>query len=372
MSNRSRGRRRRITALIAAAATGMTLIAACGSGAAPAQPDTGASEVVTTAGSTSTEPAATSTVPGTAASSAPMASSEPVASTDSATGAGMATSGAASYPVTVTAANGDVTLASRPSAIVTLSPTSTEMLYAIDAGAQVVAADKNSNYPAGVPNATFDAYQLNIESVTTFHPDLVISSYLSDDEIAKFKALKIPVLVAPPAVTLDDTYAQIDQIGSLTGHVAEATALIERMKSDIAKIVKDATHFDPPATYYYELDQTYYSQTSDTYFGGLLASLGLHSIADKAEGAASSGGYPQLSAEFIVKSDPDYMFLADATCCSQTPVTVAARPGWAGLQAVTGGRVIALDDDLAARWGPRVVDLMREVADALAAHPAHR
>jgi len=87
--------------------------------------------------------------------------------------------------------------------------------------------------------------------------------------------------------------------------------------------------------------------------------------ADAATGAAASGGYPQLSAEFIIKSNPDYIFLADTVCCGQNAKKVAARPGWAQLSAVRDGHVVGLNDDIASRWGPRIVDLLKTVADSL-------
>ena len=77
--------------------------------------------------------------------------------------------------------------------------------------------------------------------------------------------------------------------------------------------------------------------------GGLFALLGMENIADPADAAGT--GYPQLSAEFILAADPDFIFLADTSCCGQSAATVAERPGWAGLQAVAEGRVVPLDDD---------------------------
>jgi iron complex transport system substrate-binding protein len=133
--------------------------------------------------------------------------------------------------------------------------------------------------------------------------------------------------------------------------------------------VKSTPKPSKPLTYYWELDdQGYYSVTSSTFIGQVLGLLGLHSIADAATGAAASGGYPELSAEFIIKSNPDYIFLADTLCCAQTPKKVAARPGWSDLTAVKQGHVVGLNDDIASRWGPRIVDLLRVVADALSKH----
>ncbi|MFZ9402128.1 MAG: ABC transporter substrate-binding protein, partial [Ilumatobacteraceae bacterium] len=112
----------------------------------------------------------------------------------------------------------------------------------------------------------------------------------------------------------------------------------------------------------YELDPTPYTVTSNTFIGGVMASLGLLNIAD---GAEEGNDYPQLSAEIIVERDPDIIFLADTKCCAQSAETVAARDGWGELKAVSTGSIVALDDDIASRWGPRLVNLVRTIADAI-------
>ena len=116
---------------------------------------------------------------------------------------------------------------------------------------------------------------------------------------------------------------------------------------------------------YYELDQTFFSVTSVTFIGHLFARLGMVNIADPAD--PDGFGFPQLSPEFIIEQDPDVVFLADTKCCGQTAATVAERPGWDQLRAVQRGSVVELDDDIASRWGPRIVNLMRAAADAVLA-----
>ncbi len=272
------------------------------------------------------------------------------------------------FPVTVRAANGTVTIASRPTAIVSLSPTATEMLYAIGAGAQVSAVDKDSDYPRAVPRTTLNSLDLNVEAIAKYHPDLVVASDLTAAQLAQLHELGIAVIKEPAAANLVQVYQQLVQLGAVTGHRDGANAEVADMKTRIAHIVKTtpATH----ATYYYELDQTYYSETSSTFIGQVLGLLGLHSIADSAKGAASSGGYPQLSAEFILSANPDYVLLADTICCKQSAATVAARPGWSVLTAVHHDRVVALNDDIASRWGPRIVDLLSTVSRVIRLHPA--
>ena len=274
-------------------------------------------------------------------------------------------SAAAGFPVTI----GDVTLDKRPEKIVSLSPSTTEMLFAIGAGPQVTAVDSNSNHPAGVPKSDLSGFKPNAEAIAAKNPDLVVLSNDIDKIVSQLRALKIPVYLAPAATTLDDSYREIGELGGLTGHAPEATALSQKMKDDIAKLVKDVPQRPDKLTYYYELDPTLYTVTSHTFIGSLFAMAGLENVADPADADGKNGGYPQLSAESLIKSDPKMIFLADTKCCQQSAATVAARKGWAGVTAVKTNQVIGLDDDIASRWGPRVVDLVRAITDAVSKAP---
>jgi iron complex transport system substrate-binding protein len=272
----------------------------------------------------------------------------------------------AAYPVTV----GSVTLDRRPERIVSLTPTATEMLFAIDAGSQVVAVDDQSTFPANAPKTDLSGFKPNVEAIAAKNPDLVVVSDNLHKIVEQLTALKIPVLLTPAAKELTDTYAEIGQLGMLTGHQAEASALTERMKTDIDKIVKGVPSRGKPLTYYYELDPTLYSVTSKTFVGSVFARFGMTNVADAADAGGSKGGYPQLSAETLVQANPDMIFLADTKCCAQSAATVKARKGWGDITAVKTGQVVALDDDIASRWGPRVVDLVQSIADAVAKVPA--
>ena len=249
--------------------------------------------------------------------------------------------------------------AERPQRIVSMSPTATEMLFAIGAGGQVVAVDSNSNYPEEAPTTDLSAYQPNIEAIAGHKPDLVVYSDDPGELAAGLGKLGIPVLKQPAATGLDDTYAQLEQLGKATGHEAEATQLAATMRGEIEKIAA-AARPERPLTYYHELDKNLYSATSKTFIGQLYDQLGMKNIADAADKDAS--GYPQLSGEYVIKADPDLIFLADTKCCGQSAETVAARDGWDQLTAVKSGGVVELDDDVASRWGPRVVDFLKTVA----------
>ncbi len=269
-----------------------------------------------------------------------------------------AASGTTAFPVTV----GSVTLAAKPTHIVSLSPTATETLFAIDAGAQVVAVDDNSTFPTTAPKTKLSAFKPNVEAIAKFQPDLVIVSNDMEKIVSQLTTLKIPTLLAPSAKTLDDTYGQIIDLGALTGHRDTAQALVTRMKDQIGKLVAGVPAAAKSKTYYYELDPTYYTVTSATFIGSLFTSVGLTNIADAKN---ASNPYPQLSAEAVLGANPDFIFLADTKCCGQSPDTLAKRPGWADVAAVKNNRIVTLDDDIASRWGPRVLDLVIAITDAV-------
>ncbi len=276
-------------------------------------------------------------------------------------------SAGAGFPVTVTTAAGKTHLASRPDAIISLSPTVTEMLYAIGAGKQVKAVDDYSDYPKGTPMTKLSGFEPNAEAVAAYNPDLVIISNNIDGITAKLTALSIPVLDLPAAADVSGVYAEITELGEATGHVAQAQTEDQKIRADIAAIVKSEPKHSKPVTYYYELGANpYYSVTDSTFIGSLLSLLGMKSIADSATGAAAAGGYPELSPEFILKSNPDYILLSDTgDNGGQSLASVTARPGWSALTAVQDKHVIALNADIASRWGPRIVQLLQTVANAV-------
>ncbi|QNG20030.1 ABC transporter substrate-binding protein [Rhodococcus triatomae] len=272
--------------------------------------------------------------------------------------------GDGAFPVTIGTGDGSVTIESRPESVVSLGPTATEMLYAVGAGDQVVAVDDRSDYPENAPRTALSGYTPNVEAVLGYEPDLVVTTEDSADLVSGLATARVPTLVLPAAQTLDDVYVQIEQVGAATGHVGDAAEVVAGMQTDIAEILDGLPDREVPLTYYHELDDTYFSVTDATFIGGIYSMLGLRSIAEGPD------AYPQLSAEFILQADPDVIFLADGQCCGVTPETVAERAGWPELTAVREGRVFVLDEDVASRWGPRVVDLMREVGGIVAAIPA--
>jgi iron complex transport system substrate-binding protein len=276
---------------------------------------------------------------------------------------------ALALPLIVSSGAGATT---KPSCVVSLSPTATETLYAIGAGKQVQAVDTDSDYPTtGLPNKRINGLNPSIEAIIgicktssahpSTEPDLVIISFDANDIKEKLTALKVKVVEQDPPSNIAGALEQIEQLGVLTGHVKSAGALASSIKKTInADIASVPKHPGNSLTAYYELDTTFYSLTSSTFVGSLLKSLGVVNIAD-AKNTTADAGYPQLSAEYIVSANPKMIFLADTVCCKASASTVAKRPGFSKVAAVQDHEVIGLNDDVASRWGPRLSLLMNQL-----------
>ncbi len=249
-----------------------------------------------------------------------------------------------------------------------VGPTATEDLYAVGAGSQVVAVDQDSDYPAGVPKTSLSGLTPNIEAIAKYNPSLVIASQDSGGLVAGMAKLGIPVLIEPAAATLAAAYAQIEQVGQATGHAAKAAAVVAGMQQQIAADVKQAGASHQGLTYYWELSANpFYSATSSTFIGQVVGLFGLKNIADKASKpsrrrlprAVTGVHRHRQAADHLPRGQPGRRRRPDARPSSRK------RPGWSGIPAVQQGEVIGLNDDVASRWGPRLPELVGEIAQAV-------
>lgn len=269
------------------------------------------------------------------------------------------------FPVQVEHDSGVADVQARPERIAALSATHVEMLFAIGAGSQVIAGDLFTNYPPGELGdlALIDSFNLSVEAVIEIDPDLVILSFDPGDAVAAFEAVGIPTLLLGTAADLEEVYSQIEVLGQATGQVSEAETLASNIQGEVAAITSQVGTGTGGLTFYHESDPfSFYTPNSSSFIGRLYELLGMVNIADAAPDEFNSG-FPQLSAEFIVASDPDIIFLASF---GESFDTLIAREGWDTMSALQAGNVIVLDYDAASRWGPRVVDLLRSIADATA------
>ena len=270
---------------------------------------------------------------------------------------------ATSFPVTITTPAGTVTVERAPRRILSLSATATETLFAIGAGARVVAVDEQSDYPRNAPRTTLSGFTPNVEAIAAYRPDLVVIAYDPKGLSDALRKLGIAVVHHDGAKTLRGAYQQIRQLGRVTGRSAQAAALVDRMKRQIARAVASTRKRGTGLTVYHELTPDFYSAASNTFVGRVYAMFGLRNVADGAD--AAGFGYPQLSAEYLISASPDLIVLADSVCCSQRPATVSSRPGWNRIAAVRSGSIAVVDDSIASRWGPRLVNFFRAISSAV-------
>jgi iron complex transport system substrate-binding protein len=266
------------------------------------------------------------------------------------------------FPARIRHDDGVAEVPARPERIAALSGTHVEMLFAIGAGSQVIAGDLFSNYPPGEVESLqlLDSFNLSVEALIDLAPDLVVLSYDPGAVAAALEAVEIPTVLFETAGSLDDVYDQILALGNAAGHAAAAESLVAAMRSEIGGIVSDVGSATSGVTFYHESDPfSFYTPNSSSFIGRLYEMLGMVNIADAAPDEFDSG-FPQLSAEYIVASNPEMIYLAGF---GETPATVAAREGWETMSALDSGDVVVLDYDIASRWGPRVVELLQAIAD---------
>ncbi len=249
----------------------------------------------------------------------------------------------------------------RPGRIVSLSPTATEILFAIGAGDQVVAVDEFSNYPPEAPTTDLSGFDPNIEAIVSYDPDLVVVAYDANDLVAGLTALEIPVLFSGAPIDIEGGYAVLQELAAAVGRSDEAAALIDEMRAAIEEAV--ATGPGVPLRVYHELDENYFSASSAGFIGAVYSALGVVNIADEADSAGT--GFLQLTEEYIVAADPELIVITDQV--AYTADDVASRPGWSEVTAVREGNIVVVEADTASRWGPRLPDFIRAIAEALSA-----
>ncbi|MGH1490351.1 MAG: ABC transporter substrate-binding protein [Acidimicrobiales bacterium] len=326
------------------------LAASCGSSA-----DTSADSEAPSSASTPADDAAADDSTDDAATDETEATTDDPDDTDDVDGA---------YPLTIGTAAGEVVIDAQPMSIVSLSPTATEMLFAIEAGDQVTAVDLFSNYPPEAPQGTLDAFAPEFEAILAAGPDLVVAANLPEDIVAALAASDVPVLLQPGAVSFDDIYDQIGQLGVATGQIDGAAAVNDEIRTGVDEVLSGIAESEEPVRVFHELDDSFYTATSGSFIGQVYQLMGFENVADPYD---DGGGYPLIDGETVIAADPTLIVLPKSEYSTYGPEEIMARPGWEGIAAVANGNVIEVDADISSRWGPRIVEFMQALAETVLA-----
>jgi iron complex transport system substrate-binding protein len=272
------------------------------------------------------------------------------------------------FPMTITDGAGrEVTLEATPERIISLSPSNTEILFAVGAGDSVVGDTDYCNYPeeaAGLQKVGgYSADSISIETIVSLDPDLVLADASGQETIIEaLERSNIPV-IAVKSSSFEDVYANIEMIGTASGHKDEATALVDEMKARVAAVtekIKDIPEADRPTVFWEVWDEPLMTIGPNTFTSQTIEMAGgVNIFADLSE------DYPPVSDEEVVNRNPDFIMGPDSMGEKLTTSELASRPGWDKINAVINNHIVLLDGDISSRPGPRIVDALETIAKAL-------
>lgn len=269
------------------------------------------------------------------------------------------------FPLTITDDAGrQVTIATQPERIVSLSASNTEILFALGLGDRIVGVDSYSDYPPEVDSKPdVGSYSKpDLEKIVAAEPDLILATGIHlKGPLAEMEKLKLPVMVVDPR-DVEGVLDKVTLLGDATGRRAEAAGLVDEMQAKIDWVrgrVKDA----PPVRIFFELSPELHTAGPGSFVNDMIGLAGGENIA-----ANAGKEWPQLNQEALFLANPQVILLADhGSQGGQDPEVVAARPGWKEIDAVKNGRVIPVDPDITNRPSPRLMEGLELMVESF--HP---
>jgi iron complex transport system substrate-binding protein len=266
----------------------------------------------------------------------------------------------AGFPVTVVDSGGEeIVLEAPPQRIISHSPGATEVLFAIGAGAQVVAADEFSDYPAATEQLERVQYSdPDPERALALEPDLIIFGGRQRGSIEQFRSLDLTVFYNAEVESIDALLENILKLGLITGNSEGAEALVASMRERIEAVESALAEVDAGPRVYWEITDDLYTVAPNTFIGDLLIKV---KAANIAEGATTA--FPQLSSEAVIEANPEVILMANHEWV--TLDSLRDRPGWDAIDAVANDRIFPVDSDKSSRPGPRIVEALEELVALL-------
>ena len=240
--------------------------------------------------------------------------------------------------------------------IISLSTTHTEIIQSLEAQDTLIAVDAFSE--VDFPVQRIDAYTVTAEELAPLNPDMVIVAFDFNGIVEGLESQEINHVLLPPAKNFEDVYSQISTIGEIVNKKGAASSKVRDMKLEINRILDDANYEN--VSVYHEIGYSYgiYSVNSDSLIGEIYNELGVVNIANSEEDPFGSG-YPALSEEMVIDSNPDYIVVGHSDYLNKD---LSIREGWGNISAVESSNVYFLDDTLASNWGTTTVQLVKELS----------
>lgn len=265
----------------------------------------------------------------------------------------------------------EVRFVAAPQRIISLTPATTELLFAIGAGSQIVGATKNCNYPpeaeklTRVGGGTLES--LSRETIISLQPELVLCKWDNHQPLMEtLEQLKIQSLAIGPE-NLEELFVEAAMLGKVTGHAAEADELISQMKQRLETLtsrVKLIPEAQQRKVFYEVWDDPLMTAGPGSFIGEVLRLAGMQNIFFDA-----TTNYPKVSDEVVVARNPD-VILSPSTHASKVSIEkLLQRQGWGEVKAVKEKQVYIINGDHVSRCGPRLLDALEEIIRV--AYPDH-
>ncbi|MFL0581036.1 ABC transporter substrate-binding protein [Solibacillus silvestris] len=269
---------------------------------------------------------------------------------------------AAQFPVTIKdALDKEITLEKAPERIITLAPSNTEILFGLGLNDEIIAVNDNDTYPeAALSKESVGGMEFNLEQIISLQPDLVVAHEsglysFNEQAIAQLESIGIPVFVVKDAKTFEETYETIEQIGKLTNKEKEAEEMIASIKEGIEEIeVKVADLEEKSVFVVVGTDPELYVAGQETFISEMLEVLNV-------ENAVPELDWPQYSSEQFVKSNPDIILVT----YENDLAAIEENDAYAEMDAVKNANVKLVDSDTTSRQGPRIVEGIESIGEAI-------
>jgi iron complex transport system substrate-binding protein len=271
----------------------------------------------------------------------------------------------ARFPMTVTDDRGkQITLPALPQRVVAIAPSATEIVFAIGASDKLVAVDDFSDFPPeakALPKV--GGTRTSPERIIAQRPDLILA--VTQGNLAPGLEAQGQLVIVFDASDIDGVYKNILLIGQVLGRDQAAQELVARMRARIDAVAAKTKGLAVRPRVLHEVDATdparIFVAGPNNFIDSMIKTAGGTNVV-----AGTERKFPQLSAEEIVRSDPQVIVLGDAKY-GTTVEQVRARAGWQQIEAVRTGMILSIDPDLVSRPGPRLADGVEEYARLL--HP---
>jgi len=275
----------------------------------------------------------------------------------------------AQFPLEVTDSTGNtITLENEPTEIISVMPSNTEILFALDLGDKVIAVTENDTYPEEVAELdTVGDFELNVEKIISLDPDLVLahesSVESSFDAYEQIQDAGINVYFVADAQTIDETYDTIIEVGNVTGANEAAEQIVQEMKDGFAEIdaIADEISADDQKTVLFEIspEPEIYTGGQGTFFDELIKRVGAKNAAGELD------GWAQIDPEAIVDLNPDVILTIYGHYVEDSTEQVLNRDGFSNVNAIREEQVFDINEDVVSRPGPRLVEGAKEIGKAV-------